>query len=157
MFEPVKFCCICCLELQGRKSKRYFQNFVQIVPSLESKNCNVTTNDWKPKNYRWTLWLNQYGEKQNRFAEVATFCQVTLGISTDFYYKKLIEIGAKPAFSIHLAPGLICEGYWQVNSQRLIFRIAEPTYESTVKSVFLLVCLLDTSSIIWLYKSNASW
>ena len=42
------------------------------------------------------------------------------GISTDFYYK-LIEIGAKP----YLALGLISEGYWQVNSQRSIFCIAD--------------------------------
>ena len=27
-----------------------------------------------------------------------------------------------------MAPGLICEGYWQVYSQRSIFRIADPTY-----------------------------
>ena len=69
--------------------------------------------------------VNQYSEKRNGFAEVAAFCHVTTGISTDFYYKELIEIGTKSAF--YLAPSLICEGYWQVNSQRSIFRIADPT------------------------------
>ena len=42
--------------------------------------------------------VNQYGEKQNGFIEVVAFCHV--GISTDFYYKELLGIGAKPAFSI---------------------------------------------------------
>ena len=27
-----------------------------------------------------------------------------------------------------MAPGLICEGYWQVNSRRSIFRIADPNF-----------------------------
>ena len=50
------------------------------------------------------------------------------GISTDFYYK-LIEIGAKP----YLAP-VICEGYWQVNSQRSIFCIADPIIGHGIQS-----------------------
>ena len=53
----------------------------------------ATTNDLKPKK------TYQHAEKWIGFAEVATFCHVTLGILPDFYYK-LIEIGDKPAFSI---------------------------------------------------------
>ena len=49
------------------------------------------------------------------------------GISIDFYYKELIEIGAMQACFFYLAPGLICEGYWQVNFRRSIFGIADPT------------------------------
>ena len=44
--------------------------------------------------------VNQYGEKWNGFSEVAVFCHVTCSYLTDFYYKELIEISAKPAFSI---------------------------------------------------------
>ena len=53
-------------------------------------------------------------------------------ISTDFYYKELIEIGAKPGCLFYLAPGLICEGYWKVNSRRSIFRIADPSKLASV-------------------------
>ena len=41
--------------------------------------------------------VNQYGEKQSSFAEIAMFCHVTCRY---FNYKELMEIGAKPAFSI---------------------------------------------------------
>ena len=41
--------------------------------------------------------VNKYGEKWNGFTEVIA---LRAGISIDFYYKELIEIGAKPAFSI---------------------------------------------------------
>ena len=33
----------------------------------------------------------------------------------------------RQACFFYLAPGLICEGYWQVYSRRSIFRIADPT------------------------------
>ena len=49
MSEPVRFCCLCYFELQGRKRKKYLQNFVQIARSPESNNCNATANDSKPK------------------------------------------------------------------------------------------------------------
>ena len=71
-------------------------------------------------------FVNEFGEKRNGFAEVVRFVMRRAGISTDFYYKGLIKIGAKPAFSIWHR-GLICEGYWKVNSRRSIFRIADPT------------------------------
>ena len=32
----------------------------------------------------------------------------------------------RQACFFYLAPGLICEGYWQVYSRRSIFRIADP-------------------------------
>ena len=77
MFEPVRFCCLCYFELQGRKRKKYFQNFVQIVRSLESNNCNATTNDSKPKENLSMNVVNQYGEKRNGFTEVVAFYHVT--------------------------------------------------------------------------------
>ena len=33
----------------------------------------------------------------------------------------------RQACLFYLTPGLICEGYWQVNSRRSFFRIADPT------------------------------
>ena len=44
--------------------------------------------------------VNQYDEKRNGFSEVAEFVTWLAGILTDFYFKELIEIGAKPAFPI---------------------------------------------------------
>ena len=71
--------------------------------------------------------VSQYGNKQNGFVEVAAFCHMTCRYYDRFYYKELIEIGAACVF--YLAPGLICEEYWQVNSQKSIFRIADPTIQ----------------------------
>ena len=69
---------------------------------------------------------NQYGEKQNGFTEVVAFCQVKCR-----YFDRFLLQGVDrnwcQAYFLYLAPGLTCEGYWQVNSQRSIFCIADPT------------------------------
>ena len=44
--------------------------------------------------------VNQYGDKRNGFVEVPAFCLRLAGILIDFYYKELIEIGAKSALSV---------------------------------------------------------
>ena len=49
-----------------------------------------------------------------------------VGISIDFYYKELIENGAKPAFSIWHQAYYVSDIAWQVNSRRSIFRIVDP-------------------------------
>ena len=129
MFEPVRFCCLYYFELQGRKSKKYFQNFVQIVRSLESNHCNATTNDLKPKkkeNLSMDV-VNQYGDKRNSFAEVAAFCHVICRYFDRFLLQGVNRNWRQACF-FYLAPGLICEGYWQVNSRRSIFLIADPSY-----------------------------
>ena len=48
------------------------------------------------------------------------------GISIDFYYKELIEIGTMQACFFYLAPGLICEGYWQVKFSKVYFSHCGP-------------------------------
>ena len=71
--------------------------------------------------------VNEYGEKRNDFAVVA-FCHVTCR-----YFDRFLLQGVdkkwRQACLFYLAPGLICEGYWQVNSRRSIFRIADPNYD----------------------------
>ena len=96
MFEPVCFCCFCYFKLQGWKSKKYFQIFVQIMWSLESNNCNVPQMTQNQKNLLMNV-VNQYGEKQNGFAEIAAFCHMTCRHFDRFL---LQGVGAKPAFSI---------------------------------------------------------
>ena len=70
--------------------------------------------------------VNEYGEKRNGFTEVVAFCHVTCR-----YFDRFILQGVdrnwRQACFFYLAPSLICEGYWQVNSRRSIFRIADPT------------------------------
>ena len=70
--------------------------------------------------------VNQYGEKQNRFTEVAAFCYMTCRYFDKFLLKG-VDRNWRQACFFYLALGLICEGYWQVNSRRSIFRIANPT------------------------------
>ena len=124
MFESVRFCCLCYFELQGRKRKKYFQNFVQIVRSLESNNCNATTNGSKPnKTYWWMLWMSMV--RNNGFAEVVAFCHVTCRYFDRFLLQG-VDKNWRQACLFYLAPGLISEVYWQVNSRKSIFRIADP-------------------------------
>ena len=126
MFEPVRFCCPCYFELQGRKRKKHFQNFVQIVRSLESNNRNVTTNDSKPKKtYRWMLWISMVRNGMV-FTELVAFCHVTCRYFDRFLLQG-VDRNWRQACFFYFALGLICEGYWQVNSRRSIFRIADPT------------------------------
>ena len=90
MFEPVRFCCLCHFELQGQKRKKYFQNFVQIVRSLESNNCNATTNDLKPKKtYWWMLWISMMRNSMV-LQKLQCFVMWLAGILTDWNYKELV-------------------------------------------------------------------
>ena len=63
--------------------------------------------------------VNQYGEKRNGFAEVAAFCHVTCRYFNRFLLQ--VDRNWHQACIFYLAPGLICQEYWQVNSQRSIF------------------------------------
>ena len=75
-------------------------NFVQIVQLLESNNCNATKNDSKPKRtYRWML-LTSMVRNGMVLQRLQRFVTWLVGILTDCYYKELIDIGAKSAFSI---------------------------------------------------------
>ena len=53
------------------------------------------------------------------------------------YFERFLLQGVdrnwRQACFFYLAPGLICEGYWQVNSRKSIFRIADPSIGCTVK------------------------
>ena len=69
--------------------------------------------------------VNQYGEKWNGLAEVVAFCHVTCRYFDRFLLQG-VDKNWRQACFFYLAPGLICEGYWQVNSQRSIFCIADP-------------------------------
>ena len=69
--------------------------------------------------------VNEYGEKRNDFAEVVAFCHVTCRY-LDRFLLQGVDKNWRQACLFYLAPGLIFEGYWQVNSRRSIFRIADP-------------------------------
>ena len=70
--------------------------------------------------------MNEHGEKQNGFAEVVAFCHMTCRYFDRFLLQE-VDRNWRQACLFYLAPGLICEGYWQVNSRRLIFCIADPS------------------------------
>ena len=70
--------------------------------------------------------VNEYGEKRNGFTEVVAFCHVTCRYFDRFLLQ--VDRNWRQACLFYLAPGLICEVYWQVNSRRSIFRIADPNY-----------------------------
>ena len=70
--------------------------------------------------------VNQYGEKWNGIAEVTVFCHMTCRYFDRFLLQE-VDGNLRQTSFFYLALGLICEGYWQVNSQRLIFRIADPS------------------------------
>ena len=69
--------------------------------------------------------VNEYGEKRNGFAEVVAFCHMTCRYFDRFLLQG-VDKNWRQACFFYLAPSLICEGYWQVNSRRSIFRIADP-------------------------------
>ena len=69
--------------------------------------------------------VNEYGEKRNGFAEVVAFCHATCRYFDRFLLQG-VDRNWHQVCLFYLAPGLICEGYWQVNSRRSIFRIADP-------------------------------
>ena len=69
--------------------------------------------------------VNEYGEKRNGFAEVVAFCHVTYRYFDRFLLQG-VDKNWRQACFFYLAPGLISEVYWQVNSRRSIFRIADP-------------------------------
>ena len=71
--------------------------------------------------------VNAYGEKRNGFTEVVAFCHYTCRYFDRFLLQGVDRNWHQACF-FYLAPGLICEGYWQVNSRRSIFRIADPSY-----------------------------
>ena len=69
--------------------------------------------------------VNEYDEKRNGFAEVAEFCHVTCR----YFDRFLLQVDRNwRQARVYLASGVICEGYWQVNSRRSIFGIADPTF-----------------------------
>ena len=84
--------------------------------------------------------VNQYGEKRNGFAEVVAFCHVTCRYFDRFLLQG-VDKNWRQACFFYLAPGLICEGYWQVNSRRSIFRIADPI-KGRMHARYLLLMLL---------------
>ena len=73
-------------------------------------------------------FVNEFGEKQNGFAEVVAFCHVMCRYFDRFLLQG-VDKNWRQACLFYLALGLICEGYWQVNSRRPIFRIADPSYD----------------------------
>ena len=70
--------------------------------------------------------VNEYDKKRNGFTEVVTICHVMCRYFDRFLLQ--VHRNWRQACLFYLAPGLICEGYWQVNSRRSIFRFADPKY-----------------------------
>ena len=84
--------------------------------------------------------VNEYGEKRNGFAEVVAFCHVTCRYFDRFLLQG-VDKNWRQACLFFLAPGLICEGYWQVNSRRSIFRIADPIIDSIFSIYAQMICV----------------
>ena len=78
--------------------------------------------------------VNEYGEKRNGFAEVVEFCHVVCRY-LDRFLLQGVDRNWRQAYFFYLASDLICEGYWQVNSRRLIFGIADPNQVSYLATV----------------------
>ena len=72
-------------------------------------------------------FVNEFVEKRNGFAEVVALCHVTCKYFDRFLLQR-VDKNWRQACLFYLALGLICEGYWQVNSRSSIFRIADPNY-----------------------------
>ena len=73
MFEPVRFCCLCYFELQGRKRKKIFPKFrpdrgIAGIQQLQCYDKWLETRENLSMNV-----VNEYGEKRNGFAEVVVF------------------------------------------------------------------------------------
>ena len=71
--------------------------------------------------------MNQYGDKRDGFAEVAAFYHVTCRYSDRLLLQLQVDRNRRQACLFYLTPGLICEGYWQVNPRKSVIRIADPT------------------------------
>ena len=69
--------------------------------------------------------VNEYREKRNGFAEVVAFFHVTCRYFNRFLLQGVDKNWHQACF-FYLALNLIYEGYWQVNSRRSIFHIADP-------------------------------
>ena len=69
--------------------------------------------------------VNEYGKKRNGFAEVVAFYHMTCRYFDRFLLQG-VDKNWRQACLFYLAPSLIREGYWQVNSRMSIFRIADP-------------------------------
>ena len=68
------------------------------MQSLESNNYDASTNDFiLKKTYQWMLWISMVSNGMV-LQKLQLFVMWLVGISTDFYYKELVEIGAKPFF-----------------------------------------------------------
>ena len=78
--------------------------------------------------------MNEYGEKRNGFIEVVAFYNVTCRYFDRFLLQG-VDRNWRQACLFYLAAGLICEGYWQVNSRRSIFRIADPNFDFSVPTL----------------------
>ena len=110
------------LELQGWNSEKYFQNFcpgcaVAGIQQLQWYHKWLETKENLSMN-----GVNWYGDKRNGFAEVAVFYHVTCRYWTRFLLQGVYRNRHQACF-FYLATGLICEGYWQVNSHRSIFSL----------------------------------
>ena len=86
--------------------------------------------------------VNEYGEKRNDFAEVVAFCHVTCRYFDRFLLQGVDKKWCQACF-FYLAPGLICEGYWQVNSRRSIFRIADPNKDYNFSKIFVMLTTIQ--------------
>ena len=83
-------------------------------------------------------FVNEFGEKRSGFAEVVAFCHLTCRYFDRFLLQG-VDKNWRQACFFYLAPRLICEGYWQVNSRRSIFRIADPIYINRIRMIITVV------------------
>ena len=97
--------------------------------------------------------VNQYGDTKNGFAEVAAFCHITCSYFDRFLLQGIDRNWCQACF-FYLALGLICEGYWQVNSQKLIFCIADPIYDAAFSQQVTSLKSADFSKINQLLYST---
>ena len=69
--------------------------------------------------------VNQYSKNWDSFVEVAVSCHETCRYFKRFLLQK-VDRNRCQVCLFYLALAQICEGYWQVNSRRSIFHIADP-------------------------------
>ena len=128
MFDPVRFCWLCYFELQWCKSKIFPKfHLDRVIAGIQQLQCYHKWLETK-ENSSMNV-VNQYGDKRNGFAELAAFFLMICRYFDRFLLQG-VDRNQRQACLFYLTRSLICEGYWQVNSWRLIFLIADPNVGS---------------------------
>ena len=136
MFEPVRFIVFVPLSSRDKKvntfSKFHPNYTIAGIQQLQCCHVEMTWNQRKLINEHWkSVWW-----ERNGFAEVAGFCLMACRYFNIFLPQGVDKNQCQARF-LYLAPGLTCEGYWQVNFWRSIFCIVDPNVLYTCEPNYL--------------------